>query len=255
MDLIKIRQISKLKPLDKVVIIEGLPGIGNVGKITVDFIIEKIKAKKVYEIDSNSFPNCVFVNENNLVELPKIEIFHKKIKNNDLFLVSGDVQPTDEKTCYEFCDKVLDLFEGGKAKEIVTVGGIGMDEAPKKPKIFCTGNNKNLIKKYKLDHVKTNVANFIGPIMGVSGLLLGLAEKRNIPAISLLAETYYHPTHLGMKGAKEIIKILNKKLSLNLSLKQLDKDVSFIEKNIVEKVEEAEVKEENLKTRDIDYIG
>ena len=33
------------------ILIAGLPGIGNVGKIAVDFLIEEMKAKKIY----NSF--------------------------------------------------------------------------------------------------------------------------------------------------------------------------------------------------------
>jgi len=73
----KIKQIGEKPKLDKVVFIEGLPGIGNVGKVAVDFIIDTLKAKKLYELFSYTFPHSVFVNEKNLVELPTIEIYYR----------------------------------------------------------------------------------------------------------------------------------------------------------------------------------
>ena len=41
----KIMQFGKIPKLDNPVFIEGLPGIGNVGKVAVDFLIDEIKAK------------------------------------------------------------------------------------------------------------------------------------------------------------------------------------------------------------------
>ena len=77
----KINKLSKPKLKDSI-LIEGLPGMGNVGKIAVDFMVENLKAKKFIEIKSQTFPNCVFINDKNLVELPKIELFYKNIKNS-----------------------------------------------------------------------------------------------------------------------------------------------------------------------------
>ena len=79
-----VEQFGKKPKLNKPIFIEGLPGIGNVGKVTVDFIVDELKAKKLYEISSYTFPHSVFVNEDNLVELPKIELFYKKLKNIDI---------------------------------------------------------------------------------------------------------------------------------------------------------------------------
>ena len=69
---------EKLKKLNKPLFIEGLPGLGNVGKIAVDFMIEELKAKKLYTFFSYKFPHSVFVNEDNLVDMPKLEVYYKK---------------------------------------------------------------------------------------------------------------------------------------------------------------------------------
>src|SRR3989338_7033957 len=221
----KIQQIGKKPKLRNPIFIEGLPGIGNVGKVAIDFLIDELKSVKIYEITSYTFPHSVFVNEDNLVELPKIEIFYKKFNNKkyDLLLMSGDVQPVDEVSSYEFSDKTLDIVEDFKGKEVITLGGIGLAEIPKKPKVYCTGTSKKIVQKYKNGMVNDQLYGVVGPIVGVSGLLIGLAKRRNIDAISLLSETYGHPIYLGIKGAMEILKVLDNQLSLNISMSRLNK--------------------------------
>ena len=260
----KINLIGKKPKLKNVVLVEGLPGIGNVGKVAVDFMIESLKAKKLYDIFSYTFPHSVFVNEENLVELPKIEIFYAKVKNNDLLLLSGDVQPIDEVSCYEFSEKILDIAEEFKAKEIVTLGGIGLHNLPKKIKVYCTGNNKAIVTKYKKGtDLISELHGVVGPIVGVSGLLLGLAQKRKISAISMLAETLGHPMYLGVKGARGILKVLNKKLNLDINIKDLDKEINDIEKEMIKRTEElSEVSKQTAMKKmkgkiggDVNYIG
>ncbi len=260
----KISQCGKAPKLNKPVLIEGLPGIGNVGKIAVDFLIDELEAKKLYEITSYTFPHSVFVNEDNLVELPIVEVFYKKFeRKRDILLLGGDVQPIDEISSYEFSERILDIVQKFNGKEVITLGGIGLTDIPKKPKVYCTGNNKKIIEKYKDELISTNLYGVVGPIVGVSGLLLGLASRRKVDAISFLAETYGHPMYLGIKGAKEILKILNKKLELKLDINKLDKEIKDIESQIVKKTEQlSEVtKQIALKKfqkkfgKDIDYIG
>lgn len=230
------KTVKKIPRLKRPILIEGLPGIGNVGKVAVDFIIDELKAKKLYDIFSYTFPHSVFVNEKNLVSLPQISIYYKQFKDkrNDLLLLAGDIQPIDEVASYEFTEKILDIFEKFDGKEIITLGGIGLSSVPKKPKIYCTGNSKEIIKKYKngtkLDNKLYGV---VGPIIGVSGLLLGMAGKRDIKAISFLAETFGHPLYLGIKGSKEIIKILNKKLELKVDIKKLEKEIDEAESEMM----------------------
>ena len=75
----KVKAFRKLPKLKNPVLIEGLPGIGNVGKVAVDFMIEDLNAEKCCDFSSYSLPPSVFVNEKSLVELPTIEMYYKKI--------------------------------------------------------------------------------------------------------------------------------------------------------------------------------
>ena len=257
---------DKKPKLKNPVFIEGLPGIGNVGKLAVDFLIEEVNAKKIAEFTSFSFPHSVFINEENLVELPTIEVYYKKFKNKkkDLLILAGDVQPIDEESCYEFSSKVLDMAKDFECSEIITLGGIAMKTEPKKPTVFCTGNNKELINAYQksIKNLNNNLYGIVGPIIGVSGDLLGLAGRKDMKAVSLLAETYGHPMYLGVKGTKEILKILNKRFNLKLNFKAIDKEIDVIDGELGQKaLTPAEMQRTKALTKlrkscnDVNYIG
>ena len=170
----------------------------------------------------------------------------------DFLFLAGDIQPLDERSCYEFCDNILDLFEQVKGKEIITLGGVALDRIPKQARVYCTGTNPKIIKRYQTN-VVNNIYGVIGPIIGVSGLLTGLAKRRNLDAVTILAETFGHPTYLGVKSAKEILKVLNNKLGLHLNIELLDKEVSEIEKEIAEKTNK--ISKITKTKRDVSYIG
>jgi uncharacterized protein len=230
---------KNLPKFNNPVFLEGLPGMGNVGKVVVDFLVDDLKAKKLYSVFSNTMPHSVFVNDKNLVELPSINIYYKKFndkKKNDLIMLVGDVQPIDEESSYEFCEAILDLCHKTGCKEIITLGGIGLQDVPKTPKVYCTGNNEKIVKKYTTNTKATSkIYGVVGPIVGVTGLLVGLAK---IDAIALLAETIGHPMYLGVKGAREILKILEKKLALKVNLKELDKEITGLEKEMLKTTQE-----------------
>jgi len=249
-----IKQLYK-KELKNTILIEGLPGIGNVGKIAVDFIVDNIGAKKMFEIHSDNFPHAVFVNEKNMVELPLIDIYHKKIGKNDILFLAGDIQPIDEPSCYDFCHQLIGLMEQNNCKEIITMGGIGLQKIPEKPVVYCTSNSKEIIKKYKTNNLNNKIYGVVGPILGVSGLLVGLSKNKNIPAMALLAETFGHPNYLGIKGARAILMILNKKLNFGLELKELDDEITEIEKEIKTKTKQLGMLQKKPGKTDLSYIG
>lgn len=261
----EIKQVSKAIPkLANSVMIAGLPGIGNVGKVAVDFLIEELSAEKLYEFFSYSLPHSVFVNENNLVELPAISMFFKKGsgKRPDLLFIAGDVQPINEESCYSFSDTVLGLFEKLGGKQVVTIGGIGLPSAPKKPKVYCTGTEKAVVESYMVPGVEKTLYGVVGPIIGVTGVLLGLSRRRSIPAVSLLAETYGHPMYLGIRGAREVVSVLNGKLSLGINIKELDDEIKEMEKEAEAGARSASELPKSLRglpkarsDKDVNYIG
>ncbi len=236
-------EAKTLPKLHNPLFIEGLPGIGNVGKVAADFLIEELKAVKLYSFFSYRFPHSVFVNEKNLIEMPKIEIYYKKYgngKKRDLLILSGDIQPIDEESCYAFCEEVLKIVQQYKCSEIITTGGIGLQTIPEKPRVFCTANDAQLCKEYtqKGMLVEKEIFGVVGPIVGVSGILLGLGKRNGVKGVALLAETFGHPMYLGIKGAKEILRVLENKFRLGIDLARMSKEIVQVEKELMKKTKE-----------------
>lgn len=250
----QVLSFEKKIALKNPILIAGLPGIGNVGKIVVDFLIDELKAKKIYEFRSVYFPNTVFVTDDNLVALPSIELHYKKVGKYDLLLLAGDVQPTSAESCYEFCHIVLDIFTQLKGSHVITLGGIGLQEVPDAPKVFCTGTSKKDVEAFvKGTTLNPNIYGVVGAFVGVAGVLVGLSGQRKIPAVSLLAETFAHPFYIGIKGSKEILTILRKKLGLTLDVNKLDKEIKEFEKELLQTAEQME--ETKTTANKQSYIG
>lgn len=251
-------QFKKAPKLRNPILIEGLPGIGNVGKVAVDFIIDELKAEPLYSLFSHTLPHSVFVNEDNLVELPTIEIFYKQRKGKrDLLFLTGDVQPIDEVSSYEFCEKILDLLREFGGTELITTGGIGLQEVPAEPKVYATGNNKSFIKEFTSGtDVNSKIHGVVGPIVGATGILVGLAARHDLRAIALLVETFGHPLYLGVKGAQRLLEVLTKKLDLNINAKRLEKEVTKLEAETIKRTKDvAAATARPSSPRETSYIG
>ncbi len=245
--------LSKVK-IKEPIFIEGLPGIGNIGKISADFLVENLNAKLIMEIYSDHFPHSVFINEKNLIEAPCLEIYHKKINKQDYLFLIGDIQPIDEPSCYECCDVIMKYLSSLNVKEVITLGGIGLQKIPKKPKVYVTGNDRFLVKRFKGANPK--IYGVVGPIIGMTGVLLGVASRYDVPSASLLTQTFAHPSYLGIKGARETLKVLNDRYNFKLELNKLTEEIDEIEKEIKAKVQKiAEVEGLKSKPQELSYFG
>ena len=116
------------------VLIEGLPGIGNVGKLVVDYMIDTLEAQKVGSFFSYDLPNSVFVTEDGSVQLPSIELYHMNRNGQDFLLLAGDAQPSQERASYELTNELLSIAKGFDCKNIIALGGIGLASPASKRK-------------------------------------------------------------------------------------------------------------------------
>ena len=207
------------------ILIEGLPGIGNVGKIVVDYLIDAYDAKKIASFHSYDLPNSVYVTSQG-ISLPLIELYHVKIKRKNFLLLSGDAQPSLERSSYELTNELLTLAKKFSCKKIIALGGIGLMDIPKEPQLFVVGNDINLIEDFSKHGVNKNAYGVIGPIVGVSGLLLGLSEQHQIPSVALLGETYGHPIYIGLAEARQMLAVLDKEFSLGVDFTDLDAEIN-----------------------------
>ena len=262
MHLWKITTHEKEITLNQPVVVVGLPGIGHVGKLVADFIIQEMKPKKMMTFLSPTFPHSVFINEKNLVELPEIRMYGLKHKKQDFLILTGDIQPTDEVASHEFGDIFVQVCAEHKAKEIITLGGIGLPDEPKSPRLFVAANDEKLLKRFQASLlVEKSVHGLVGPVVGLTGLLVASAQQKKIPAACVLAETVGHPLYFGVSGSKKMLALIKEQYGLSLPLDKLAKEVRNVEKEMMVKRDQLirgrkkPRSQELPEDREINYIG
>ena len=70
----RIKEVTLKDPI----LVEGLPGVGHVGKLVADHIVEELKAEKIMEIYSPHFPPQVIVKEDGTIKQVRNEIYAYK---------------------------------------------------------------------------------------------------------------------------------------------------------------------------------
>jgi hypothetical protein len=223
-EIIKLGNKPKLK---NPVFIEGLPGIGNVARIAVDFLIDKLKAKKYATIYSSFFPNSVFVNDDKTIEMPKLEVYwYKARKRNErdaIFLI-GDAQPGGEIASYKFSKYLVDIAAELGAKEIITLGGINAQQSIRNPPVYGAVTDKDYVSKLQKIGVRFDRKGAV-VIVGAAGLMLSLAKLQKMKGFALLAETSADPRAIGLFAAESILEVLIKCINVKISLNAIKADI------------------------------
>ena len=254
MDYVTVNYVGKKPNLKNPILIEGLPGIGNVGKLAVEHLIDTIGAEKFAEVYSKDFPPQVFINSDGTIELVNNEFYYKKSKNKnqrDMILITGDYQGLSSQGQYELVEKILDICEEFGVKEMYTLGGYGLGHEIEKPKVLCATTDKNLVKKMKKHGAVFKKNEPGGGIVGASGLILGLGKLRGLKGTCFMGET---PGYLvDPKSAKSVLKILTKITNTSIDLSELEKKAKEIE-HIAHQLKEMEGMSKE-KTEELKYIG
>lgn len=236
----QIRFLSKPK-LKAPLVIEGLPGIGLVGKIAADHLLSKKKAKKFCEMHSPYFPSQVITNEDGTVRLVSNDFYHFREKGKDFIVIGGDFQGMSPESQYEIAGKILDVLERYKPKLIYTLGGLGTGKVAKSPKVYGATNSKKRIAEHK-KHGIIFTGRAGGGIFGASGLLLGLGKLRGMDAVCLMGETVGQV--VDAKAAKVLLEKLAKLLNLKVDMADLEKQAKETEKELqkIQKMQEEQMR-------------
>ena len=220
-------KILKKPKLKNTVLIEGLPGIGLVGKLAGDQLLDELKAKKFAELYSPYLPPQVNIQEDNTVSLVSMEFYYAKGKKNDIIILVGEFQGITPDSQYRIAEKILDLAEEFNVNKIFTLGGLGTGNITDKPRVFGAVTHKGLVGDLKKAGV---VFRGTGAIFGASGLLLGLGMHRGMDAICLMGET--HGQIIDAKAAEAVLTVLTKLLEITIDMTELEKKAKETEKQL-----------------------
>lgn len=245
---------SKKPRLKRPVLIEGLPGVGHVGKLVAEHLIEELGAKKIMDIYSPHFPPQVIVGNDGTIRLVGNELYAYKSKGkHDLLILIGDHQSATNEGHYELTGIFLDIAEEFKVERIYALGGYGVGQLVETDVVLGATNSEELVEELKEYDVEFRSNEPGGGIVGASGLLLGLSKLRDIKAACLMGVTSGYL--VDPKSAQTVLKVLCKLLDIKVDMQALEERGAEMER-IVAKLREMEQSQMPGSTEeDLRYIG
>lgn len=226
-----VKYLEKPK-LKNPVLIEGLPGIGNVGRAAAGYLVSELKAKKFAELYSPQFLPLVAVQKNGVAKMLRAEFYYAKGKGNDFIILVGDSQSVTLQGYYEICGAIMSVAKEMEVQQLVTLGGLGVENVQKEPRIIGAVCDEKYLEKYKKFGVIFD-GSVVGTVIGASGLLIGMANLEGMESVCLMAETIGFPVVItDPMAADAMLKMLIRIFDFKIDLTSLEKEINEIEGRI-----------------------
>ncbi len=227
--------IDKKQKLKNPVMLIGLPGIGLVGRIAIEYLVNNLDVKKVGEMQGSIFPPLVIVDKSGIVKRINNELYLYRTKDMDILLLTGDVQPVIgdvnyAEQHYYFAKTILNTAKSLGVKTIYTFAGldIGDTRITRKPSLHFASNSATL--KDNLVKQKIKLAKEDLTISGAAGLVIGLATEYDIDGVCILSETSNKLVYGDFDSAKTIVNFISKSFKIDVKIQGLEKEAKKITK-------------------------
>ena len=224
-------------------IVQGFPGIGMVGAIAAEFLIQHLDTKLIGKIIVDNSPPLVAVHGGKLIE--PFSIYYNK-KYNLLIVHSIIAAPGSE---WQLGDAVSQIAALLKAKEVVSLEGIAANEPlANSSSIFYYSRSAKLEKLLKGAGIKRLNE---GIIMGTTSSLI--VKGGALPITCIFAET--HSNLPDSKAAAELIKALDAIFGLDIDYKPLLKIAAQFEEKFRDIMQQSEKAKDLQTKKQMNYVG
>jgi len=169
-------------------LIAGLPGIGYVGKLAVDYLIRTLNAEPICYIYSGTFPAQIEVTESGVVTPLKGTIyFWESVDTHpNLLLFTANVQPQSSEGSYKMAKFVLDFAKKRGVTHVYTLAAYLTDQiVGENPGIYVAVTHPDVLNLFTRP-VRPLTD---GVITGLNGLLVGIAKLFDMKGACIMGET------------------------------------------------------------------
>jgi len=210
------------------ILVQGLPGLGYVGKISAEFLAEHLSTVHFAEL----YSSYLTLQDGNLginimndgdFDLPKYDFYAYTDTIPNLILLTGNIQPISWGQ-FELCDEVISFVERFGCKSVVAVGGYHTAVTKDRGEVYAVIDGSSFRGKLQDSSVKMTSG---GQITGACGLILGLARQRGMSCLGLLGAT--HVNYPDAVAAKSMGKTLALLFGLSVDYDELDSAMASIE--------------------------
>ena len=239
--------------LQSPILIEGLPGVGNVGKLAADHLLEQLEGVKFAEIFSRYFPPQVTLDEDGVVSLVNNELYYARNvgRGVDVIFLIGDHQGLTPEGQFDLARNIVDMAKDMGVSRIYTLGGYGVGKMVEEVRVLGAVTHLSMKEGLQEHGVVFSPGEPGAGIVGASGLIVGLAQNAGIEAACLMGETSGY--FVDPKGAEALCRVLASILGVEIYLSDLKTKEEQIDV-IASKIKEME-SAQSAGREDLGYIG
>ncbi|SDF76213.1 hypothetical protein SAMN04488067_10865 [Halorubrum xinjiangense] len=233
------------------VLIEGLPGVGHVGKLAAEHLLEEFDGELVRRVYATEFPPQVNVDDEGVAALTCAEFHAVETDGADLLVLTGDHQAGSNAGHYKLTSTFLDIAESFGAERAFALGGVPTGELVEEYTVLGAVSDGDLTDDLEDAGVEFRADEPAGGIVGVSGLVLGLGGRRGLDAACLMGETSGYL--VDPKSARAVLEVLEAVLDLSVDYESLEDRAEEMEE-VVGKIREMQ-EGPAVPDDDLRYIG
>jgi len=256
-----------IRTLEKVefrepILVEGLPGVGNVGKLAADYLRDQLPTKPLATIYSKFFPPQVYVGEDGVIRLVSNDLSYWKAPTSvghDVLVLGVDYQGISPEGQYEITERVLEYCHGLGVQEVFTLAGFAQGRSVDEPRVLGAATNLERVEQLTKAGVVFSRNDPGGGLIGASGLFLGLGRLFGMEGACLMGETSGY--FVDPRSAEAVLKVLGRVLHLEVDFTALEAKAKEIDR-IAQKIHEAEQRTSeptpptgSPQREDLGYIG
>ncbi|XVH30714.1 proteasome assembly chaperone family protein [Haloferacaceae archaeon DSL9] len=235
------------------VFIEGLPGVGHVGKLTAEHILEELDGELVRRVYTEEFPPQVNVDDESVASLTCAAFHAVETEGRDLLVLTGDHQATSNAGHYRLTNAFLDIAAEFGAERAFALGGVPTGELVEEYTVLGAVNDADSKSELEAAGVEFRSDEPAGGIVGVSGLILGLGGRRGFEASCLMGETSGYL--VDPKSAQAVLEVLQEILGFEVDFGTLEERAEEMEE-VVGKIQEMQEGQVGVPSDDeLRYIG
>lgn len=191
-------------------LITGLPDVGLVGVLASSHIVSSLKMEEIGTVESDMFPPVVVLHGG----IPKspIRVFAKRsiiVVLAEMAIPASMIQVLSES--------IVTWAQQKQARLILSIGGMAVQNRQdiSEPKVFAATSRISLIKEIG------DAAELLGEgyIVGAYALILKLASQKQVPAITLLTQSFYN--YPDPEAAAAAVQAVNKLLKTKVDVSEL----------------------------------
>jgi uncharacterized protein len=221
--------------------VEGFPGVGLVGPMSISYMIDKLQMEYVGYLEGQNFPPLISIHKGQ--PMPPVRVYYSA-KSKVVTIFAEFSMPLE--LVREVSESVYAFVQKSKISTIYSIGGIpmGIPTGPgsTKKSVFGICSKKSLepqVVKAGMTPIQEGVSTGVGAMLLLKSTLDGLD---NINVMVSVQQGIVDPIY-----AESAITCLNKLMKLDVDTADLDKEAKIVEAKIREIIDKHKETHENYK--------